>query len=319
MNYFRVSAVWGVAASPLSVFIMVPVHVTVAKHFSAEVYLKVEYTTVEPITIVTSQMVKSRNRCRSCRLRNCLVGGMNPKHVREERSKIEKLPISEIPSSEQEGLDKKKIPEEHQLTLFMCALEKQTELLTDEDVRANDVICEWSRDISLTFGLQNPQLVIKRSQMIWSCSRIMKATDIYSSWYRAFVLHADWAMSIPDFRVLPLSDQVCVDGLSNIDTNKPKIINPIILFSDCLLSENGSVICNRVRDRLLEALATHIERRFPTMSSSHKTMRALKATLMLPSFTHIGQVESSLIQHLSATDLYQLSGVPMELVGGSRP
>ncbi|KIH58728.1 hypothetical protein ANCDUO_11062 [Ancylostoma duodenale] len=47
--------------------------------------------------------------------------------------------------------------------MFLCALEKQTEMLTDDDVKGNDVMGEWSRDISITFGLQNPHLVIKRS------------------------------------------------------------------------------------------------------------------------------------------------------------
>ena len=36
----------------------------------------------------------------------------------------------------------------------------------------------------------------------------MNSADLYSQWYRAFVLHADWAMGVPDFRVLPLNDQV---------------------------------------------------------------------------------------------------------------
>lgn len=63
--------------------------------------------------------------------------------------------------SEAEVLDRKLI-QENQLTLFMVALEKQTEQLTDDDVKDNDVMGAWSRDITLTFGLQHPQMVIKR-------------------------------------------------------------------------------------------------------------------------------------------------------------
>ncbi|KHJ75567.1 hypothetical protein OESDEN_08841 [Oesophagostomum dentatum] len=46
--------------------------------------------------------------------------------------------------------------------------------------------------------------------MDWSCSRVMEANDVYKQWYRAFVFHADWAMGIPDFRVLSLEDQTAL-------------------------------------------------------------------------------------------------------------
>ena len=38
----------------------------------------------------------------------------------------------------------------------------------------------------------------------------MSTADLYCQWYRAFVLHADWAMGIPDFRVLPIHDQTAL-------------------------------------------------------------------------------------------------------------
>ncbi|UMM27726.1 hypothetical protein L5515_010894 [Caenorhabditis briggsae] len=390
---------------------------------------------------------ESRNRCRACRLRNCLDGGMNPKHVREERSKIERMPgntctvsatngvthnvpttsaaspIMEVkysatlasalssassstqaPStsessftsssvsqpapvesttssgSEAEVVDKKTL-QENPLTLFMCALEKQTEQLKDEDVKDNDVMGAWSRDISLTFGLQHPQMVIKRLPIMYTCDRIMEAADLYLSWYRSFVFCADWAMGIPEFRVLPLADQTtlfkqnfmafgwitfaykCFDlkqhkigiPLGNgsfipyndedqkqlperwaqtygvvckklidlivkvmielqITEEEYCLIKTISLFQqDCILSETGAGICTRMRDRLLDALSTHIERKFPFQTQSQRLTRALKISLMLPSFSHIGQVESTLIQQLTAADLHQLSGVPMEI------
>ncbi|EYB81867.1 hypothetical protein Y032_0372g146 [Ancylostoma ceylanicum] len=325
---------------------------------------------------------ESRNRCRACRLRNCLEGGMNPKHVREERNKQERIekPMEVQCSDSESG---KRQCDEHPLTMFLCALEKQTEMLTDDDVKGNDVMGEWSRDISITFGLQNPHLVIKRSPMDWSCTRIMEANDIYKQWYRAFVLHADWAMGIPDFRVLSLDDQttlfkqnfmtfgwiayafkcyqlnqqaigiplgngayipysdeaqkkmeprwvasygvVCkklmdliVKPMIELDMAEEEycLLKALSLFQqDCILSENGALICSRVRDRLLEGLTTHIERRFPNLSPMQRSVRTLKSTLLLPTLSYIGQVESSVIEHLSATDLQQLSGVPMELVG----
>ncbi|CAB3406414.1 unnamed protein product [Caenorhabditis bovis] len=344
---------------------------------------------------------ESRNRCRACRLRNCLDGGMNPKHVREERSKIERMPSSAscattavsangmhatvgadatTSSSEAEGVERKPI-QEHQLTLFMCALEKQTEMLTDDDVRNNDLMGAWSRDITLSFGLHNPQMVIKRLPLVYTCDKIMEANDLYFSWYRSFVFCADWAMGIPDFRILPLPDQTtlfkqnfmafgwinfaykCYEmnhqniGIPlgngayipyNDDEQKKMperwattygvvckklvdlivrvmielqmseeeycLIKTISLFQlDCLLSPHGAAVVNKVRDRLLEALSIHIECKFPHLSPLERSTRAMKLTLMLPSFSHIGQVESTLIQQLTAADLHQLSGVPMEI------
>ncbi|EGT55958.1 hypothetical protein CAEBREN_16259 [Caenorhabditis brenneri] len=386
---------------------------------------------------------ESRNRCRACRLRNCLDGGMNPKHVREERSKIERMPgntctvsatngvthnvpttsppqvleqkystvlaasasSTTIPEStstssftsvtsqpapvesttssgsEAEVVDNKKTIQENQLTLFMCALEKQTEQLTDDDVKDNDVMGAWSRDISLTFGLQHPQMVIKRLPLMYTCERIMEASDLYLSWYRSFVFCADWAMGIPEFRVLPLADQttlfkqnfmafgwitfaykcyelkqhhtgiplgngafipyndeeqkklperwaltygvVCkklidliVKAMIELQISEEEycLIKTVSLFQqDCILSETGAGICSRMRDRLLDALSTHIEKKFPFQTQSQRLTRALKISLMLPSFSHIGQVESTLIQQLTAADLHQLSGVPMEI------
>ncbi|CAI2351763.1 unnamed protein product [Caenorhabditis sp. 36 PRJEB53466] len=376
---------------------------------------------------------ESRNRCRACRLRNCLDGGMNPKHVREERSKIERMPgntctvsatngvshnqpttsaqshgssscsssNSSAPStlhsssnsysaapiesttssgSESEVLDRKSAPESP-LTLFMVALEKQTEQLTDDEVQDNDVMGAWSRDVSLTFGLQHPQLVIKRLPLTYTCERIMDASDLYLSWYRSFVFCADWAMGIPEFRVLPLADQttlfkqnfmafgwitfaykcfilkqntvgiplgngafipyndedqkklperwqltygvVCkklieliVKVMIELQMSEEEycLIKTISLFQqDCILSEAGAGICSRMRDRLLDALSIHIEKKFPFHTQSQRLTRALKISLMLPSFSHIGQVESTLIQQLTAADLHQLSGVPMEI------
>ncbi|PAV77988.1 hypothetical protein WR25_00883 [Diploscapter pachys] len=342
---------------------------------------------------------KSRNRCRACRLRNCLEGGMNPKHVREERSKIERSASQSQPQpqqfvsaaemlcpSEQEA-DKHKIPEEHQLTLFMCALEKQTEMLTDEDARDSEIMLgEWSRDVTLAFGLQNPQLVIKRVPIDWRCEKIMSDLDLYSSWYRAFVLHADWAMGIADFRVLPLADQTILfkqnfmafgwityayhsyrmgnnekgiplgnsayipyqpDELKQMEAKwsgtygmvakrliemivRPMcelqiseeeycLLKTISLFQqETLLSESGAAICVRMRDRLFEALATHIERRFPHWSGVQRISRSIRLSMLISSFTYIGQVESNLIQQLTATDMAPLSGVPLEILNAQQ-
>uniref|UniRef100_A0A1I7T5C3 Nuclear receptor n=1 Tax=Caenorhabditis tropicalis TaxID=1561998 RepID=A0A1I7T5C3_9PELO len=361
---------------------------------------------------------ESRNRCRACRLRNCLDGGMNPKHVREERSKIERMPgntctvsatngvahnvpttsppqileqkysvtlaqaaaaastlapststssftsVASQPApvesttssgSEAEVVDKKALQESH-LTLFMCALEKQTEQLTDDDVKDNDVMGAWSRDISLTFGLQHPQMVIKRLPLMYTCERIMEASDLYLSWYRSFVFNFmafGWItfaykcfelkqheVGIPlgNGSFIPYNDEeqkklperwaltygvVCkklidliVKAMIELQISEEEycLIKTVSLFQqDCILSETGTNICSKMRDRLLEALSTHIEKKFPFQTESQRLTRALRISLMLPSFSHIGQVESTLIQQLTAADLHQLSGVPMEI------
>ncbi|WKY06429.1 hypothetical protein Q1695_006541 [Nippostrongylus brasiliensis] len=322
---------------------------------------------------------ESRNRCRSCRLQSCLKGGMNPKQVREERSRQERATFDMESSSANPANDQ-------QLTKFLCSLEKQTESLSDDDVKGDDVMCGWSRDISLKFGLHNPHLVIKRTPLDWSCSRVMKATDIYSQWYRAFVFHADWAMGIPDFRRLSIDDQtklfkenfmsfgwiayaykcyklnyqevgipvgngayipyadaeqnemetqwiasygvVCkklVDLVVKpmieleVDDEEYCLLKAILLFEKgSVLSDNGAATCARIRDHLLGELGAHLERRFVQLSPSQRTVRAFKSTLLLPNLVYVGQVESSVINHLDANDLQQLSGIPMELFSENR-
>lgn len=54
--------------------------------------------------------------------------------------------------------------------------------------------------------------------------------------------------------------------------------------ADCPLSETAQASCCRVMDKLLESLAMHIENRFPHLTPNQRTMRALKCTLLLPSF-----------------------------------
>lgn len=44
-------------------------------------------------------------------------------------------------------------------------------------------------------------------QMNWHCQRILTTPDMYYAWYRAYVLLADWAMAIPEFRSLSVLDQ----------------------------------------------------------------------------------------------------------------
>ncbi|VDL69993.1 unnamed protein product [Nippostrongylus brasiliensis] len=277
---------------------------------------------------------------------------MNPKQVREERSRQERATFDMESSGANPANDQ-------QLTKFLCSLEKQTESLSDDDVKGDDVMCGWSRDISLKFGLHNPHLVIKRTPLDWSCSRVMKATDIYSQWYRAFVFHADWAMGIPDFRRLSIDDQTklfkenfmsfgwIAYAYKCYKLNYQEVGIPVgngayIPYADAEQNEmetqwiaSYGVVCKKLVDLvvkpmielevddeeycLLKAiLLFEKERRFAQLSPAQRTVRAFKSTLLLPNLVYVGQVESSVINHLDANDLQQLSGIPMELFSENR-
>ncbi|CAJ0569784.1 unnamed protein product, partial [Mesorhabditis spiculigera] len=99
------------------------------------------------------------------------------------------------------------IVEEQQITLFLAALERQCEQLTDEDATTEQSqLHEIAKQVTDSLSLQNIARV-RRRPMVWTCERVMSDEDISSAWYRAFVLLADWAMSIPEFRILPQNDQ----------------------------------------------------------------------------------------------------------------
>uniref|UniRef100_A0A914D2U9 NR LBD domain-containing protein n=1 Tax=Acrobeloides nanus TaxID=290746 RepID=A0A914D2U9_9BILA len=65
----------------------------------------------------------------------------------------------------------------------------------------------YGRHISLEDGLRNPELVAPRTRIKWTRERIMIKEDISYCWYRTFVIAADFANMIPQFRQLPIQDQ----------------------------------------------------------------------------------------------------------------
>ena len=70
-------------------------------------------------------------------------------------------------------------------------------------------ICQekCNRNISLIEGIRNPEKVFPRTKWDFNCSRIANGYDIVFMWYRSFVIVADWANSIPEFRILSEKDQ----------------------------------------------------------------------------------------------------------------
>ncbi|CAJ0569007.1 unnamed protein product, partial [Mesorhabditis spiculigera] len=306
---------------------------------------------------------------------------MNPKHVREERSKSDRLPQDHHhhrPQEPQQPVRTASTPvEEQQITLFLAALERQCEQLTDEDATTEQSqLHEIAKQVTDSLSLQNIARV-RRRPMVWTCERVMSDEDISSAWYRAFVLLADWAMSIPEFRILPQNDQTTlfrqnfntfgwlhyaykcfshghmamgtpigngsyipyqdidliklgpkwaatygqlgkkiieslVKPIAELDIDEEEycLLKTIALFHpDNSLSDAGAAIASRQRDKLLEALAVHIERRYPNLSTSQKTARTLKSSLLFPSLIAVSQFEASFMQNLSALEVASLCGI----------
>ncbi|TMS37670.1 hypothetical protein L596_004555 [Steinernema carpocapsae] len=151
---------------------------------------------------------ESRNRCRACRFRKCTLGGMNPKHVREERNKSDRIKFEPSDGSI-DGADVEQRNADLAFAAYILAIDRNCELITDLNVSSEDtsIIETWGRDVSVKCGLQNPQLVTRRTPLNWRCERIMQDDDLYAAWYRNFVLLADWCMSIPCFKMLSQEDQ----------------------------------------------------------------------------------------------------------------
>lgn len=61
---------------------------------------------------------------------------------------------------------------------------------------------------SLEDAIQCPELICPRTRWNFNLEHVMEVEDFVFCWHRGFVLLADWAMSIPQFRQLPPPDQV---------------------------------------------------------------------------------------------------------------
>ncbi|GMR46517.1 hypothetical protein PMAYCL1PPCAC_16712, partial [Pristionchus mayeri] len=131
-----------------------------------------------------------RNQCRSCRFQKCVAGGMNPKHVREERAKRPAVDSDEHESSEPPV-------EPHPILDRLCELERAL----DSGLRSERA--ELRRRVKEQFAIPDIDMSLN-----WHCERIMTDADITHSYYLAFLLLSEWAGDIPEFRVLPQTDQL---------------------------------------------------------------------------------------------------------------
>ncbi|GMT25270.1 hypothetical protein PFISCL1PPCAC_16567, partial [Pristionchus fissidentatus] len=136
---------------------------------------------------------ENRNQCRACRFQKCVKGGMNPKHVREERAK------RRAGDSEHEYGDPPKIVlvEEHSLTTQLMDLERAM----DSGLRSERA--ELRRRVKEQFAIPDIDMATN-----WNCERIMNDADLTNSYYLAFLMLSEWAGDIPEFRTLPQADQM---------------------------------------------------------------------------------------------------------------
>ncbi|GMS96274.1 hypothetical protein PENTCL1PPCAC_18449, partial [Pristionchus entomophagus] len=136
---------------------------------------------------------ENRNQCRACRFQKCVKGGMNPKHVREERAK------RRLGDSEHEYGDPPKIVlvEEHPITERLRELERAM----DSGLRSERA--DLRRRVKETFAIPDIDMATN-----WNCERIMNDADLTNSYYLAFLLLSEWAGDIPEFRALPQADQM---------------------------------------------------------------------------------------------------------------
>lgn len=103
----------------------------------------------------------------------------------------------------------------------------------------------FGRTVSLAEGLRNPELVCPRTKWDWSCSRVAESFDLPFMWYRFFVSVADWANSIPQFRMLPKDDQLQLMKLNFVNISMTFLM--YFLLGDPILKEkiptgNGSYV-----------------------------------------------------------------------------
>ncbi|KAF8373492.1 nhr-46 [Pristionchus pacificus] len=137
---------------------------------------------------------ENRNQCRACRFQKCVKGGMNPKHVREERIK-RCLAGSQLIY---DGSPKSAPVEEHPITELLCALERRI-----GNGQGNER-AELKRQVKEQFSIPDIDLTAQN----FNCERIMNEADVLNSFYLGFLLLSEWAEDIPEFRALPIADQL---------------------------------------------------------------------------------------------------------------
>ncbi|GMT07940.1 hypothetical protein PENTCL1PPCAC_30114, partial [Pristionchus entomophagus] len=140
---------------------------------------------------------ENRNQCRACRFRNCVQGGMNPNHVREERAKKSKK--RRMDDSEEEFLDSPRIAlvEEHLIAERLRALE----MSMDSGMRKERA--ELRKRVAKQLAIPDIDMATD-----FNCNRIMNDADLTNSYYLAFLLLSEWAGGISEFCSLPQADQM---------------------------------------------------------------------------------------------------------------
>ena len=97
------------------------------------------------------------------------------------------------------------------------AYDPKYENLDFEEIRKLPI----GRHVSLSDGLKHPELVAARVKLNWTCQRPAEKADMAFGWYQIFVVMADWAKGIPQFRMLSCQDQEYLFQLNFANTSVP--------------------------------------------------------------------------------------------------
>uniref|UniRef100_A0AC34GPE0 Uncharacterized protein n=1 Tax=Panagrolaimus sp. ES5 TaxID=591445 RepID=A0AC34GPE0_9BILA len=283
----------------------------------------------------------NRNKCRHCRFEKCLEAGMSEDSFRESHSYSSNTskPASVIQSPINSPLCP--VPSPRTLSTSSDTLINFLKLMTRSVVEAYDPKYEnlnfeeirklpIGRHVSLSEGLKHPELVAPRVKINWKCERPAVSSELAFGWYQIFVVTADWARGIPQFRMLSCQDQERLFQLNFANISFPLLLYYFAkenLSFDKIPASNGgyvspemfeSQVISGMLRKIIDIYYTHLIRPFMEVSYAipDEEEVALAMTIMLFQFSEVLSNEGHVIcksykeKLFSALFEYQLSKFP---------